>query len=371
MIKKISSKRLKKVFFLSFYSSLLAITKEGRKKLKKIIQVCSMLVLSMLVFLTSLSMTSYAESYYVLPGGETIGLKISTGVYVVGTYAVDTPNGKIKPWMDSDICENDHLLKINQQSIESNDQLLAYIKNQSDRVVQLTLDRKGQIIETSIRVVRTKEDGQSLGLYLRDKMIGVGTVTFVDPKTQRYASLGHGIYDDRVAMGEIDGTAIGVKISGLKKSVPGTAGEKLASLTGEQMGTVLKNCDTGVYGKFVNCYRDYLSKKKMKLASQDEVGLGEAKILTVTSNGTVEEYSIDICKINYQSESSTKGLKIKITDERLLQTCGGIVQGMSGSPIIQNDMIVGAVSHVIVDTPNYGYGMHIGFMYQDLQSISK
>lgn len=334
------------------------------KKIFKIFKTMFFFLLLFSVFLT-VNLETFAENNKkVILGGNTIGLKIDTGVYVCGKYQVTTDNKKVSPWKSSDITCGDKIIAYNNIDISSNSDLLNILKNDNNESATLTLERNNHIFNTSIDIVKTNNESKSLGLYIKDKMIGIGTLTFIDPITNKYASLGHGIYENNKIIDTKSGDIRTSSIEGIKKSVPGMAGEKRASIGSTIYGTVSANKVTGIYGKMTN--NKYLSNEKIQIASQSEVKIGNALIYTVVDKEKVESFDIKITSIALQSSSNIKGLKFEVIDDKLLNLTGGIVQGMSGSPIVQNGKLIGAVSHVCIDKPNIGYGIHIEWMLDDL-----
>ena len=241
--------------------------------------------------------------------------------------------------------------------------MVEQVSSNIDEEVVLTIQRGSIIFDTSIQVVTTKLNEKSIGLYIKDKLLGVGTLTFIDPKTKQFASLGHGIIDERVLIGSISGDLLLSSIDSIKKATPGNPGEKKATLSTSVIGTLTNNNATGLYGEMVS---NLLMKKSLiEVGTQDDIKVGKAKILTVISDDLVSEYDIEILEVSKQNTRNIKGIKIKITDSELINKCGGIVQGMSGSPIVQNDKLVGAISHVTVDNPLIGYGIHIEWMLSE------
>lgn len=335
-----------------------------RDKLKNIVKKLFISFMLLIVIILGLN-TNFVEasSIEVIPGGEAIGIKLNTGVYVAGKYQVETNDGKKIPWRKSDIEIGDKLLKIDGVDIENNQQLTKCINASLDDEVILTILRGSMEFDTNIEIINNKQHEKSIGLYIKDKLVGVGTLTFINPETKAFASLGHGIVDQKVLIGSISGDLLVSNIDDIKKALPGVPGEKKAVIGNNVIGKLTKNNATGLYGSINS--RTFLNKKKIKVASQDEVKLGKATMLTVLEDDIVKEYSIEIIEINKQNTRNVKGLKIKITDPVIIEKCGGIVQGMSGSPIIQNGKLIGAVSHVIVDEPLTGYGIHIEWMIND------
>lgn len=328
-------------------------------------------IFSILIFLfiASINIRSLASSDHkkVILGGNTIGLKIDTGVMIAGKYQVQTSSKKVSPWKNSDIQEGDKIIAYNGKAISNNSELLEELKNDTGTSVILTIKRNEKIHKTSVDIVKTKNNEKSIGLYIKDRIIGIGTLTFIDQQTSHFASLGHGIYDSNVNFGNIDGTITSSKIEGIKKSQPGEAGEKRAILTNKSYGIMAINKSTGIYGKLTT--KSLNNRKLIEVAHQNEVENGKAQIYTVISGEQIEAFDIKITSISVQASPNVKGIKYEVTDPKLLAKTGGIVQGMSGSPIVQNDRIVGAVSHVAVDNPKVGYGVHIEWMLNDCNSF--
>jgi stage IV sporulation protein B len=315
-----------------------------------------------LLFLLSFRINTFASTKekYVIPGGESIGLKIETGIEVIGKYTVETNDGKKNPWANSQIDVGDYILKVNNVSVKNNQELIKVLKNVSTEVVNLELKHNNKTINTSINVVKTKLNEPSIGLYIKDKMLGIGTLSFI--YEDKFASLGHGVYENNELIEQNDGKLTLSKVMGIKKATLNQAGEKRAAMLNNEIGTIKSIKETGVYGTINYNIR----KEKIKVANIDEVKLGPAKIYTVIDGETVKAYDIEIINTLEQDSISTKGIKIRIIDPTLINITGGIVQGMSGSPIIQNGMLVGAISHVTIENPTIGYGMYAKWMLEDL-----
>lgn len=328
--------------------------------MKKIIKFFTLIT----IFCAFLNITVKAnDKDFVYLSGDSIGIKMETGVYVAGKYHVNTENGKVSPWKNSNIEVGDKILKIDNYKVETNNDLLKYLSNKNNNV-NLTLQRNDSIFNTNIEVIRNLNNEYTIGLYIRDKILGIGTMTFIT-KDNYFASLGHGIYDNNVLLNSLNGTIYYSSVSSIKKAEPGIAGEKRASIDNISIGKILANDITGLYGK-LNVNNDL---KKIDIGNQYSIKTGAAQIYTSVDKNIVKAYDIDICECHIQNSSSIKGLKIKITDKELINKTGGIVQGMSGSPIVQNGHIIGAVSHVILDNPLYGYGMHIEWMLNEVKNI--
>lgn len=317
------------------------------------------LVLSIFIF-TSTKVVYAKESIKVIPGGESIGIKLNTGIYVAGKYQVDTTKGKIEPWRKSDIEIGDKIIKIDNINVDNNIELINNVDKSVDDEVILTIQRGSLKFDTPIQIVNTKLNQKSIGLYIKDKLLGVGTLTFINPETKQFASLGHGVIDERVLIGQISGDLLYSSIDSIKKATPGNPGEKRATLSTSVIGTLSNNNATGLYGDIRT--NSLFSKPKIEVGTQNDIKIGKAKILTVISDNKVSEYDIEIIEVLKQNTRNIKGIKIKVTDPILIEKCGGIIQGMSGSPIIQNNKLIGAISHVTIDDPLIGYGIHIEWM---------
>ena len=299
------------------------------------------------------------DQEYIYVGGEAIGLRVKTDVCVAGCYAV-VKDGKIyKPWESAGICDGDYIIKYNNYDITSTKSLLEAINAAKTAESDIVLKRNENIINTKITAVDSS-NGYSLGLYIKDNILGVGTLTYYIPSLSLFGSLGHSITTANTYGGNI----YSASVNSIVKSTKNFAGEKRATLSTNSIGNILVNSISGVHGKTNNL--DVSNMKKMKYAKKEEVHTGEAYIRTCISGNKVEEFSINITKCYNQNTQDIKGLKIEITDERLLEKTGGIIQGMSGSPIIQDNKLVGAVTHVILSNPTEGYGIYLEFMYEDL-----
>ena len=287
-------------------------------------------------------------------GGDTIGLKIDTKVEIVGKYEVKTKNGDFKPWENSDIIDGDYIYSINSMIINNNDDLNKIVKNSKENTLNLVLIRENQLIETKINIVKNKNNVNSIGLYVKDHITGIGTLTFVNTKTNKYASLGHNV-NDALSNGKLYESSI----KGIKKAIKGVPGEKYATISEIEIGNIEENNSIGVFGTYYK--NDY--NNIVNIIKRDAVELGDAQIVTVINGNIKNTYDIEIVEVEKQEKEDVKGIKFKITDEELLNSTGGVIQGMSGSPIIQNGNLIGAVSHVVVNEPIYGFGVFAEWMF--------
>ncbi len=306
----------------------------------------------------------------VLAGGNCVGIGLkSKGVVIVGSNYIITKEGNVSPFKDSNLQVGDVILQMNEQTVNKMDDISEVLKvYKGDGGIVVIATRKNERFETTIHPafdMQTKT--YKLGLWIRDDAVGVGTLTFVNPSNDdRFGSLGHAIMDsDTKVKFEVSGGEVyKCNVVGVKKGQRGKPGELMGLfLSGEknQLGTVDKNSEHGVYGNIQN--QAFLqSLKEYEVGGRLTAKPGKAKILTCLNGTEVKEYSIEIIKTNYQSKPNEKSMVIKVTDPALLNTAGGIVQGMSGSPIIQGGKIIGAVTHVFVNDPTKGFGLYLDWM---------
>ncbi|CQR46777.1 SpoIVB peptidase precursor [Paraliobacillus sp. PM-2] len=313
------------------------------------------------------------NDYKVIPGGQSVGVKLQTlGVLVVGHHLINTKNGEISPGEDADIQVGDVILKINNQAIKKMEEIKPFVNKAGEKgePLELLIKRGEKKIEKKLTPALDKsEEAYRIGLYIRDSAAGIGTMTFYDPKTKKYGALGHVIsdMDTKKPIQIHNGSIVRSSITNIQKGNNGTPGEKQATFerNDEPLGTISKNSPFGVFGKLNNKLQVSKWNKPMPIALSSQVEVGNAQILTVVDGEKVEAFDIEIVNSVEQKNPATKGMIIKITDDELLEKTGGIVQGMSGSPIIQNGKIIGAVTHVFVNDPTSGYGIHIEWMLQE------
>ena len=312
--------------------------------------------------------TTTNERYMLIPGGEAIGIKIQTeGLVVVDTYLVETENGNISPAREAGILKGDVIVAVGEENISTVEEYKEILmRNQQRQSLTLTINRKGMREQVIVKPVLGLDGIISTGLYLRNKLAGIGTLTYIDPNSGKYGALGHEIIDQdtnqlvKVHNGEI----INSNVTAIKKARSGNPGEKVADiLFEEKLGVIKKNNQFGIYGEMET--NSFEAKTLLPIAYVHEVKKGDAQILTVLNGKKIETFDIEITEVNLQEKKAIKGLKYVVTDKRLLKEAGGIVQGMSGSPIIQDGKIIGAVTHVLVHDCTQGYGVFIEWMLQE------
>ncbi|MBB6448938.1 stage IV sporulation protein B [Geomicrobium halophilum] len=309
----------------------------------------------------------------VIPGGQSVGVRLSSkGVMVVGFHLLNTEQGQKSPAEAAGIQKGDIIVKIDQQPVEDMTGVTSILKSPvQDKEMQIELIRNGEKIVKNVQPsVTASENSRQLGMYIRDSAAGVGTMTFFEPTSGSYGALGHAIsdVDTKRPVTIHEGEILRSAVKSIERGGKGMPGEKQASLLNHQdvLGTITKNNTFGIYGK-LNQGHDLMNEgqEPMPIAYAEEVEEGPAKILTVVENEEVEEFDVEVIRSSPQKHAATKGMVIKVTDERLLEKTGGIIQGMSGSPIIQDDKIIGAVTHVFVNDASAGYGSHIEWMLEE------
>ncbi len=306
-----------------------------------------------------------------IPGGRSIGVRMDVkGVLVVGLEEIETTDGDVvNPGLISGLEIGDTILEINGQKVYQAKEVQDRI-NELQGPVRLKVQRRDRILTLELTPVISASDGlYKLGLWIKDRTAGIGTLTFYDPESGIFGALGHGITDAetgtvlKVKSGEL----LDSKVESVKEGKVGVPGE-IRGIFYEAEAPLGRLTSNTKYGIFGNAYEDILCplyEKPMIAATRDQIKEGPAFILTTIEGDTVEKFEIEIEKLTPQSTPDTKSMVLRVTDERLLERTGGIVQGMSGSPIIQNGRMVGAVTHVFVNHPEKGYGVYLDWMLEE------
>lgn len=307
----------------------------------------------------------------IIPSGEAIGVKIQTkGVLVVGLSSITTADGKKhSPAADAGFEIGDTILEINGKKIEKERDITNIVNENKDETLKFIVEREGNKQSISVKPVQSLEDSiYRIGLWVRDNIAGVGTMTFIDPETKTFGALGHGITDiDSGVLVDISmGSVLKSKVASVQKARKTAPGEIVGIFyeSDDPYGRIRKNTNYGIYGS-LNLSKRQSSVQPMPIALSYQVKEGPAKILSTIEGSKVEEFDIEIQKVNRQNSPNSKSMLIKVTDPKLLDITGGIVQGMSGSPIIQDGRLVGAVTHVLVNDPTRGYGIFIEWMLDE------
>ena len=312
----------------------------------------------------------------VIPVGNIAGVKLYTsGVLVVGMSEIEgSDNKKYKPSENSGIEEGDTIIKVNETEINSTEELVETVNLSQGRDIQIKFIHDEDTKECSITPVETRSHEYKLGLWVRDSAAGVGTVTFYEPSTKTFGALGHGItdIDTNELINIASGEFVTTRILNITKGESGEPGKIQGTIENQQnIGTISKNSKFGVYGKVDNLSSLNIdTSKEMEVALRDEIQTGKATILCSLDNQKPQEYEIEIQKIYKENNYDNKSMQIKVTDEKLIEKTGGIIQGMSGSPIIQNGKFIGAVTHVLVNNPQEGYAVFGDIMLKQAKEVN-
>lgn len=306
----------------------------------------------------------------VVPIGRSIGMKLYTdGVLVVGMSEIE---GK-KPYENCGIEEGDRIVEIDNSKISNTNELIDTVNKSNGNSINIKyISEENNILTTSIRPVKTGED-YKIGLWVRDAAAGVGTLTFYNPENNKCVALGHGITDiDTSKLIDIaSGELVSANILSINKGEKGKPGEVKGTIeNGHKLGDVYQNTPFGVYGTLENKNVLNISDNNaVEVASREEIKTGKAEILCELENGKRKSYEIEIERIFINNNSDNKSMLIKVTDEELIEKTGGIIQGMSGAPILQNGKLIGAVTHVLVNDPTEGYAVFGDILVKQMNSV--
>jgi stage IV sporulation protein B len=310
----------------------------------------------------------------VIACGNTVGVKLKiNGILVIGVSDVETDDGKrVLPTRQSSIKTGDLITGVNDVNISGIGELSREIEKSKGNKIVVKYRRGNKYENAEIIPVKSVDDKKyHIGLWVRESTAGIGTLTFLDPDTNSFGALGHGItdIDTGTLMPIKSGEILESRILAIKKGKPGQPGELRGVFIEDKnkLGTINDNCEYGIYGKCNEGSVERINHKLYPIALRSQIKEGPAVIMSNINGKKVEEYDIEIVKVSRQNSEGSKGMIIKVTDTRLLNATGGIVQGMSGSPIIQNGRIIGAVTHVLVNDPTKGYGIFIERMIKNMQ----
>jgi len=318
------------------------------------------------VLCLTLSAGAVAQSRTVIPMGQTVGIKLfSQGVLVVGFSEIPTDSGDRSPAKACGLKEGDVITHMGGTPVNSIEEVQTVLQALEGDTIQLRYLRKEKEETANIRAVKCSTDGTyKLGAWIRDSMAGIGTMTFVDPETGLFGTLGHGINDvDTSVLMHLDsGSVTPAAVAGVVKGMDGRPGELQGRFAAqEEVGKLYANTTGGVFGFF--SAPSVLTGTPVEVAQPEQVHTGAATILSTVTGSEPEEYAVEIIRV-YDDARDTRDLMLKVTDPRLLKKTGGIVQGMSGSPILQDGRLVGAVTHVLIDHADRGYGILATHMLQ-------
>lgn len=313
------------------------------------------------------------EDVKVIPGGQSVGVQLQTlGVLVVGHHLVKNNDGTSSPGEDAEVEVGDVITKINGKEIKKMEEVKPFVEKagQNKEEMDLTIKRGEKTFTTTLEPAKDdKEEEFKIGLFIRDSAAGIGTISFYEPESKKYGALGHVISDmDTKKPIEInDGTIVESNVTSIEKGNNGNPGEKQAqfSIKENKIGNITRNSPFGIFGELEKDLKNGHYDEPMSIGLSNEVKEGPAKILTVIEGDKIEAFDVEVVNSVPQKHPATKGMVIEVTDKKLLEKTGGIVQGMSGSPIIQDDKVIGAITHVFVNDPTSGYGVHIEWMLEE------
>lgn len=314
------------------------------------------------------------EGRKVIPLGDLVGLKLYTqGVLVVGISEIEgEDNRTYKPFEDAGIEQGDSILEINNEEVDSTQKLLACVSKSHGKPMKVTYLKDGEEKSATITPVKTGDNTYKLGLWVRDAAAGVGTLSFYDMQTKSVVSLGHGIQDiDTGEMVDISsGEFVTSTIVNIKRGEKNNPGKIEGSIeNSKDIGDIYGNTKFGVYGHLPKDGLISLDETKaMEVAERNEIKEGDASIICSLEDGKKEEYSVNLQKLFRNNNENNKSMIVKVTDQRLLDKTGGIIQGMSGSPILQNGKLIGVLTHVLVSDPTTGYGVFADLMIEGMKN---
>lgn len=303
----------------------------------------------------------FAYSNEIILGGENIGIQVNSKyVMIVGFYKVEDRYVGSNAGLEV----GDLIISINEQEVSSIEEMVSVIDNNKEEgKINISFLRNNKKMNTTLELIKDNNGVYKTGLYVKDQINGIGTLTYIDPTTKVYGALGHEIADKNTLKKiEIkDGTIFKSDVVGITPSKNGSPGSKEAKFyNNEIFGSINTNENNGIFGFYTS---DLTNNSLIEVGNEEDISIGKAEIRTVVSSNTVKNYDIEIISIN--KKDATKNILFKITDKELLELTGGVVAGMSGSPIIQNNKIIGAVTHVVVNDTEKGYGIFITTMLEE------
>lgn len=315
------------------------------------------------VIVFCLSVNAYAAGEELVPVGKAVGITMKIdGVLVSGFREVETDRGAVDPAKESGIKIGDVIVEINGRRISSAEDLMCDLADCGESEMNVAVNRKGCLTYLKLKAEKNSDGNLELGVLVRDKISGVGTVTWYDPETGKYGALGHSVSDPETgfALPLRDGAITNVEISSVKAAAGGKPGELVGLIQDDdRIGSIILNCDSGIYG--ISDKNDFCGEA-LPTADSREIKTGSAEIIATVDGTQTERYDIEITKIF--GRGSGRDMLVEVKDERLISRTGGIVQGMSGCPVIQDGKLVGAVTHVLVNDPTKGYAISIERMLQ-------
>ncbi len=348
--------------------------------LKAVIPFACLVIIVALIGLISMpesvdeASTAIVSERVLIPGGNSVGVKMDVkGVLIVGLEEIESENGEfVNPGLNAGLQIGDTILEINGIKVYRAQEVIQTV-NEIRGSLKLKIQRKEQTLNIKLDPVKSAHDGTyKLGVWVKDKTAGIGTLTFYDPQTGNFGALGHGITDPETGkiLNVAEGELVNSRVASVKEGKAGTPGEIRGIFYEAEspLGDLEKNTEYGIFGHSYSSIDNNIYENALVVATKDQVKKGPAEILTTISGNKVQKFDIEIEKVNDQDSPDTRSMVIRVTDPQLLNETGGIVQGMSGSPIIQNGRLVGAVTHVFVNNPQKGYGIFIEWMLEESDS---
>ncbi|MCD7840663.1 MAG: hypothetical protein LUG46_08575 [Erysipelotrichaceae bacterium] len=323
------------------------------------------LSISLIIVVCSICSINHIYAVDVILGGESIGIELHyDGVMISGTYDITVDNKIYNPSIDG-YCSGELITHVNNKKIDSLTDLTDIIENsiEKNQNINLTLISNEKQITRELKYQQNNNQ-YSTGLYVTDGLSGIGTMTYYNPVTKHFAALGHMMYDITLSSDMVikEGSIYTSYVQSIIPSTNGDPGEKIASIDSIEIGTIYDNNNYGIYGKYTVLSNN---SQTISTASMDEVKKGKAYFLTVLEGDTIIQCDIEITNLKKQKSPSIKGITFKIVDESVLSQTNGVIQGMSGSPIIQDNKLIGCVTHVDVHNVEYGYGLYIDWMLKN------
>lgn len=354
-----NSEPLAKVFTYTGKSTSLAVDKQTATPRRENLKLFGIIPVK------EVTVTEKAEQK-VMVSGEVFGIKLYTdGVIVVGIQEVQTDSGKKSPSGSAGIEVGDIIIAIDGENVYTSDQVQSILGANNGGSFEVKIKRGERYRDYTVTPVYCEREGcYKAGMWVRDSTAGIGTITFYNKQSGIFAALGHQIndIDTKEIMPMLDGEAVKATVSKIEKSTRGTTGSLECDFTNQTLGKLLSNTDCGIYGAYAEiseCAKEY------PVAAIQEVKKGKATLISTVEKGQPKEYEIEITHIGFNENNREKNMIVKVTDKDLIDKTGGIVQGMSGSPIIQNDKLVGALTHVIVGNPQKGYAVFAQTMAEE------
>ncbi|GFI41849.1 SpoIVB peptidase [Thomasclavelia cocleata] len=322
------------------------------------------LILSLIIVLAIIINPIALYAISLVPGGDSIGIDLNyQGVVITGGYKIKSKNTTYDPFA-KDFKTGDMIVEIDNQKVTSIEELTEIIKDggseKSD--YDVTIIRNNEKLHRNLQVIYENQEF-STGLYVKDAISGVGTLTFYNPTNNTFGALGHAMSDTKLSSSELiqSGTIFESNVTSIKKATSNSSGNKIADISNVEIGSINSHNQFGIYGTY---NYDISKRKALETASIDEIKLGKAYFLTVLNGHEIQKCEIEITKLNDQDTIKEKGIEFKVTDQNVINKANGIVQGMSGSPIIQDDKIIGCVTHVSGNNPMIGFGLYIEWMLE-------